>query len=556
MNSRSKNIVYSFIAVAMLAVPGVFAQDPPGTIDKDITVIGQYTPTLSDALKINLMPAITDSFKRELPTSYTISPSALLPDKFELRKIKPAKLLPEKVEKLYKSYMMLGLGNYLSPLVKVNTASLRTNKYAYAAYLDHHSSFGKVKLANDKKVFAGFSDSKVGARGEKYFRNFTLAGNTFISSNTVHNYGYRPSIDTVLDKEDIKQRLLMAGIDAAINSTYKDSSHLNYHVGTGYNYFMDLPGNSEHAININSRLSKKFKTLDGGLKADILYFGKSGGIDSASNTIVSLNPSVSMNNKEWRFKAGVNLSFDIAHKVLMDYYPDIQFQFRAADKYLIPFVGLGGHLEANNYSKILQENPFTRPGLHVQNTSHKLKVYGGLKSYITPELSVYANASYSIIENQYFYVNDYSDSLGNYFSVVYDDIELLKLEGEIKYDASNKLAFRLQGQYSKPYLENIDGYWHRPLYDMSLYADYNLKNKILLYIGVNLVGQREVPTVAGNDVDELDPYLDFSLGMEYRYTKVLSAFMRLNNFTASKYQIWNQYPAQRFNTMLGFTYAL
>jgi hypothetical protein len=50
--------------------------------------------------------------------------------------------------------------------------------------------------------------------------------------------------------------------------------------------------------------------------------------------------------------------------------------------------------------------------------------------------------------------------------------------------------------------------------------------------------------------------LDFNFGAEYRYTKILSFWLHLNNFTASKYYIWNQYPAQRFNMMVGMSYSL
>jgi hypothetical protein len=55
---------------------------------------------------------------------------------------------------------------------------------------------------------------------------------------------------------------------------------------------------------------------------------------------------------------------------------------------------------------------------------------------------------------------------------------------------------------------------------------------------------------------ELAGVADFNLGIEYRYTKILSAWVKFNNFTASKFDAWNQYPVQRFNMMLGFTYSL
>ena len=55
---------------------------------------------------------------------------------------------------------------------------------------------------------------------------------------------------------------------------------------------------------------------------------------------------------------------------------------------------------------------------------------------------------------------------------------------------------------------------------------------------------------------KLDPFIDLNLGIEYRYSRILSAFVSLNNITSSEYYIWNQYPAYRFNFLVGFTYKL
>ena len=49
--------------------------------------------------------------------------------------------------------------------------------------------------------------------------------------------------------------------------------------------------------------------------------------------------------------------------------------------------------------------------------------------------------------------------------------------------------------------------------------------------------------------------IDANIGIEYRYSKVLSAFINLNNITASKKYYWNFYPTQGFNILGGLTYS-
>jgi outer membrane receptor protein involved in Fe transport len=54
----------------------------------------------------------------------------------------------------------------------------------------------------------------------------------------------------------------------------------------------------------------------------------------------------------------------------------------------------------------------------------------------------------------------------------------------------------------------------------------------------------------------LKDVISFNLGVEYRYTKSLSFFLKLNNLSGAKYERWNFYPSKRFNMMGGFTYSL
>jgi hypothetical protein len=55
---------------------------------------------------------------------------------------------------------------------------------------------------------------------------------------------------------------------------------------------------------------------------------------------------------------------------------------------------------------------------------------------------------------------------------------------------------------------------------------------------------------------EVPAALSFNLSAEYRYTKILSFWLKLNNISFSKYYEWAYFPTQRFMFLLGFTYSL
>jgi len=63
-------------------------------------------------------------------------------------------------------------------------------------------------------------------------------------------------------------------------------------------------------------------------------------------------------------------------------------------------------------------------------------------------------------------------------------------------------------------------------------------------------------TTSSIEAKKLNSIIDANLGFEYRYSKILSAFINLNNITGSRYYIWNNYPSYKFNILAGITYAL
>ena len=81
---------------------------------------------------------------------------------------------------------------------------------------------------------------------------------------------------------------------------------------------------------------------------------------------------------------------------------------------------MDGFLESNNYRSIVEENPYVLPTLAVEPTSHKMIGYAGIKGTLSDAVAYNIKGSYSIIDNDYFYVNDISNPLGNQFTVVYE----------------------------------------------------------------------------------------------------------------------------------------
>jgi hypothetical protein len=535
------------IFICFLIPLKVFSQ---GEIQKEVRVVKPYTPTLSEASKINFLPEISDTLRVNPDFGYKIYPKRY-ETQFKIVPIKPAKMVGLPLTKLYKSQLTLGVGNYLTPLAELTVNELRSKSTAFGLYLSHLSSTGKVKLENGKKVDSDYNDNLARIYGKKMFRRSIFEGDISGGYNSVLYYGYEPTIDTMLLRQNIKQKIYSAGTQVRYFSANPDSSHFSYDVGFAYDFTADNYKNSEHGFDLDTKFKGPFKDAFVGGDFRIQYYKISTFIDTSS-LIIDVNPYLTKQSSDWRFLLGLNTAIETEN---IGVFPRAEFEFNIVRDVLIPYMGVGGYREVNTYRKILFENPFIKPGTLFMNTDYSLIGFAGIKGRYSSKMAFNLKASYSRIYNMYFYVNDNNDTLRNQFIPEYDNVSLMTFNGEVTWHKSEKLQFILKGNYYKYSLVFLEKPWLRPSFELAFNTAYNLKEKILVNGNLFFTGKRYAKGIGAEPI-ELKPYLDANISVEYRYTKILSFFVRINNLTASKYQIWNQYPVQRFQFIAGFSYAL
>jgi hypothetical protein len=531
----------------------IFAQE----IKKEVEVVKPYEPVVSDANKINILPNINDSVVIKPAFQYSIVPAVIKTD-YQVNPINAAKMVSMPLSKLYRSYLKLGIGNAGTPLGELYVNSFRSKKHSAGIYFHHHSSAGKVKLENDERVYAGYSETTGSVFGKRFFKNSYIYGDGSVSGNTNYQYGYNPVIDTVLEKGEIRQTLFLAAINAGIRSSHADSSKLSYHAAFGYKFTQNRFKQNQNGINFNVGGMQRYKMLMLGLNANLNILKPNMALDSFAytNTVFTLHPFATFGTTEYNVRAGLDINFENQlDKLSFRLYPEAEININIAKNVLIGFVGFRGEVKQHAYSDIYYENPFVNPNLLVKNSYLRSGNYGGIKGSLAAKASYVAKVDFSRIKNQYFYVNDSTSPLLNQFTVLYDDYTKVTINGELNYQITERIGLNTHVNIYQYQLEDEDYAWHMPNFDFLFSVNYNLRNKIIA--NVDLVGMgKRYAKLPGNTVKELSGVVDFNLGLEYRYTKILSAWLKLNNITASKYNIWNFYPSQRFNFMIGITYSL
>ena len=543
----------------ILFTVGLFGQQ------EEVRVVKPYSPTLSGAEKMQLLPSLNEEIDYEMPEfSYDLFQKRY-DTEFKITPIVAARMMQMPLKKLYKSYLKAGMGNYLTPYAELNVNQLRSRKGTMGVTLRHHSMNGKVKLDNGEKVPGGFSDNYGAFYGSRFFKNSVVQYQAGASYNTAVHYGIDPALDTSFARKDLVHPYFTGFASLGMQSTHADTFHLDYNGTLQYHYFTHDFNETEHGIRFNMDMNKSLRVLDLAGELGFSYFGHVPEWDTvlAKHMVFKINPWIAKSAKDWKFVAGFNSYFEVQNGTMTPhFYPKARFEFNIVEEVIVPYFGVDGYLESNNYRTVAEDNPYINPGLSVKPTSHKLIAFAGLKGRFSDAVSWNIAGQYAIIDNQYFYVNDTSSILKNQFSVIYDDLTLLNLKGEFTVRPSDSWKIFLKGNYYSYSMVREDYAWHKPDFDANLQVRYNMSEKFIIDGGIFFIGPRyfknidiggAIPVITS---DKLPATFDLNLGVEYRYSTLLSFWVKLNNAAAQKYYHYSQYPSFRFRFMAGFSYAL
>ena len=187
----------------------------------------------------------------------------------------------------------------------------------------------------------------------------------------------------------------------------------------------------------------------------------------------------------------------------------------------------------------------------------------GLRGNLSGNVADDAKVTYSQYDSMYFFVMNYSGSnqVYNRFNILYDNTSLVTVNGQLKYQLREKLNIIGKGNYYLYKTKNLTRAYHKPDYDITFSSIYNLQSKFIIRADLFFVGTQWALTPAddsGTTVlkpKQLKGYFDANLEAEYRYSKMLSFFARLNNIANQRFYRWERYPSQRFNFMIGLTFV-
>ena len=574
--SKNKSLSsISLLSLCLFAIQISFSQKKDDNIGTEVVnVVKPYTPTISDAFKVKETPTLDDddTSKKE-NIQYTIF-SFPVASTFAPSKGKAANVVKSAEEKIYRTYLTLGAGNFGTINAELFVTENISNTDFFGGMLRHSSSQGGIKdVVLDDKFFNTALDLTYGSRSKAMSWNADLG-----YKNQVYNwYGIYPGLLTdaiiaTIDEQQTYHTLYLGG-RLGLDNILKESSFR-------FTRFWDAFGSAENRF--VAKPSLEFDIIEHKIKADFTVDFISGSFDQTYSggssykygfTNIGFQPSIKIHKDELTINAGVGLFYSAAQesgKSKFFIYPQVTGSYKIVGDLMIFYAGLEGTLQQNSYHDFVQENFFVSPTLAVAPTDQKFDIYAGLKGKLASSISYNIRGSYKNEDDKaLFKSNGFDDSngntdgftFGNSFNVVYDKVKTFSLFGELKADFSKNVSFGINGTFSSFSTDYEKEAWNLPAIQLATTLDVTITPK--WYAGTSLffVGERKdqffissLTTPFPIENITLKSYFDLNAHVGFKYSDRLTFFLKGNNLANQDYQRWLNYPVQGLQILGGASY--
>lgn len=612
MNSKLKIALFASV---IFSSGSLFAQrdTTKSTYNESVFVVGDYKPVLDGVTeKVNVAPSVNDSVAAELQPkfSYNIIPHRIMPLP-TVTGIKAAKVVASPT-RLYDNYMRFGLGHDFAaltdfnPLMDIYYTSKRNDDYAYGGRLYHNTdwtTFGKKDknlpspdyygrtresvtkfdlfgkyILNNKHLFSaqldfdrqygryyGFNDSVLFAfQGLGWTRdnikhdNYNFAYNNLAlnlgakSLNTdVNQFGYEAQFGMaeMWAKRDFSQFSMQLEGDVhygfPLLSKYKAVTYMR----------MKWEGFRQH------RGEEPYANMPGIEAYDTLM-----GVKSGIRHLLTFNPYADFLFKDFKVHAGFGVGLNSSHDSISSktsFFPDVVVSKSFSNNQMSFTAGFVGGYIANDWNNIRLLNPYVEPVPYSVATVDD-NLFAHLRINFSKRLILNVKMDNHFYKNKMFFMLDpisLANGLGNIFTPYYLNVNCMNLGSDFTFVNDEMIRLTVGGDFFLYYnKEKNISLFHTPSFVGYVDVDVNYKDKWLFSAQASLLTKQDAYydyTINNyKATGQIKAHLGISVEAEYIYSRALSFFAKVENMTLQKYFLWANYPAQRFNLMLGLTYTM
>ncbi len=585
MNKLRINL--SFFAVLLGA--SVFAQGNLGNIQLEVT--RAFEGQVQQPRKINDLPRINDTIRSEVQLDYQIRPRNVFTN-FSPEPLAPARIRRVTADKLPKLMVAIGAGNFFTSMADISFNSDRSRDQSWGMKFRHFSTHTGVpdlvfSEGDNASQFPNFlSENRLSGHYRRFFRNYTLTTRAEGFYDAVNYYGV-PLIDGFNNEfifGDVGRQQYL-GTKAEIDfESQRSKSESWFDQGTvSYHYIQDAFGSRENWLNVPTRWSFPVDDILANidLRTTFLQARSDTNALDAQYLNVHLNPHVEYLRDNLALNIGAHFIFNDNSVVYRGDEekvnrfiprPNVTGRLTVVPNVMEVFGGFDYDFRMNNTLDLTREVPWLNPGVLIRPT-RKSEGFFGTSFLFMSGLNVELKAQYifwgdrALIYRDPSFATDVNGLQG--LQVRYLDGTELGLNGRIRYQVNDDLRLGMNLAYSRydnfTYRGGATAPFHLAPWRGGFDAQYMFRKKIGLQAKLVYVGSREAfdPSLLDNNAQNplgvnpiLDAFWDMDMSIDFYFNDNLTAFLRVHNAFASRYDLYLGYGAQRFLTLAGFSFRL
>lgn len=545
-----------YLAVLLLPV-AVQAQ-----VAKQVEVEKDYTPSVSVAQKLAIMPDMTDTVMMRPEIDYSFMPrsyeTSLMTENF-----KPATIAYWDFVRSKLLYAKAGLAVPMESEADVYVSSYRKDRGYAMAYLNHWGDYRNRMAMDGKSVATSHSmqmSNRIGGRAGLFLGRRQLEVDIYGDNQLRHRY---PSTGERIAYGDVNGKI-------RIGDDFADLSRWNFNVEAGgklYGHNARLADKGKFAQNnlfAKAAVGKKHFRIHAGFEG---AYGQ-GAIDTYQNNILMAGARYGFGRERFDFVVGADYYYDRVGELTASphhVFPYMRMTWQNAKQSFVPFVEVEGGVKHNDFASLSYINPYmvASEDLAIKLSSLQNEaLYNGRAGFggnLGKGIFSYnLSAELSIANGHAYWYNRGADYM---FELAYQ--HSLRLNGNMVFRPSGWFAAEIaMGAYV---WENYDDFYSsRPNFDLDVKLKYTGRR---LSIGANMevqggikwmtLAEQQAPAgmVPNFTYVQTPATLVVGLDAEWRINEHWGVYAEARNLTGSKIYEWLCYYNDSVQGLVGVKYS-
>lgn len=571
------------VAISLAISPIMFGGDlvTSDTLDLDVTFIGDREVSLQDAHKELHWPEPAKLNKPKPVFQYAVLPKRINVQP-EWTKQGPIRLkIEQPLPRLYKGFVEAGMGNYISPYVRIGYSELRSRKGSWGVEALHESTNGGF-LPSDS-IDQLFSTNHFDAYLKRFHKNEAITLRSQFVRNHISPYGAVNDLSEI-DETPSHATNIHVWSNNAILENFDSNRKWNHRAELDYHYLWTNADATEHNFDVQILMSGEVEStpiqLEFHTNIDRLSRWSEGAPKhTARQAIFDLHPRIQSQFGPIKTEYGMGLWVDAQGKRPFSFVPEVSASMSLLRDLFIPYIRINGGVNQNRYETALTSNPFiTSPSdssTTFQNTYEKILLEGGMRGSITEALAFQISASHGRFDQFMLWgpANPYGN--GTWYQPIYMDLNRTQFQGnttlKIKESATLFAQVTTNTYATDDTTFSAGQAWNLPTFELEVDYVHTIKEKIriqnqLLFqsgrLGLNASdGQEPSETIFSNSGDligyeyTLDNFLMWNLQLEYIYNARLNGWLKINNILNQDNPLFLGYNSQGIRFQMGANLA-